>query len=91
MSLFLMLRWSLRLDIEFLFTVPHISLHDRLRVVFCKYLFFMRDRIRPAHSTRQATVFGLRYRYNDRFGLGSIQRVYCSSWKLKGLMPTARW
>lgn len=82
-----MLRWSLQLDIEMLVNVPGIQLFERLRIVICKYLFFLRDSIGPAGGIHQATVFGVRYRYNDRFGLGSIQRVYCSSWKLKELMP----
>lgn len=87
-ALFLMLRWSLRLDTEFLFRVTGISLFQRLRIIVCKYLFFLRDRLRPARSIRTATVFGLHYLYDDRFGLGSIQRVYCSSWLLKGLFST---
>jgi FkbM family methyltransferase len=82
-----MLLWSLRLDRELLLSVPDISLFERLRLVICKYLFFVRDRVMSAHGCRQSTVFGLSYRYNDRFGLGSIQRVYCSSWKLKELVP----
>jgi FkbM family methyltransferase len=82
-----MLRWSLKLDMEFLFNVPGIPLHARLRIVFCKYLLFLRDRCRAGINTRHATAFGLHYRYNDRFGLGSIQRVFCSSWKLKAVLP----
>lgn len=72
---------------EFLFTVPGIALHERLYVIVFKYLLFMRDLIKPAHTTHQTTLFGLRYLYNNRFGIGSIQRVYCSSWKLKRLLP----
>lgn len=83
-----MLRWSLKLDREFLFSVPGLPLRDRLRVIFCKYLFFLRDRFRPSIKPRHATVFGLHYRYNDRFGLGSIQRVFCSSWRLKEVLPS---
>lgn len=86
-NLLAMLRWSLALDREFLFTVPGIALHEQLRIVFFKYLYFLRDRCRPDINTRHATFFGLHYRYNDRFGLGSIQRVFCSSWKLKDILP----
>jgi FkbM family methyltransferase len=82
-----MLRWSLKLDREFLFSVPGIPLHERLKVVFCKYLFYLRDRCRAGINNRHATAFGLHYLYNDRFGLGSIQRVFCSSWKLKEVLP----
>ena len=83
-----MLRWSLKLDREFLFSVPGIPLQDRLRVIFCKYLFFLRDRCLPANNIRHASVFGLHYHYNDRFGLGSIQRVFCSSWRLNEVLPS---
>jgi len=82
-----MLRWSLKLDREFLFSVPGIPLHDRLQIIFCKYLFFLRDRSVSGNKPRHATAFGLHYRYNDRFGLGSIQRVFCSSWRLKEILP----
>lgn len=82
-----MLRWSFRLDMELFFTVPGLSLPERLQVILFKYLLFMRDCISPEQTTHQATLFGRRYIYNDRFGIGSIQRVYCSSWKLKGLLP----
>jgi len=86
-NLFTMLRWSLKLDREFLFSVPGISLQERFKIIFCKYLFFLRDRCMPGSGTHRATAFGRHYRYNDRFGLGSIQRVFCSSWLLKGLLP----
>lgn len=86
-NLFHMLQWSLKLDFEFLFTIPGIPLHERLRLVFFKYLFYMRDRCRTGLNTRNATAFGMNYRYNDRFGLGSIQRVFCSSWRLKEVLP----
>jgi FkbM family methyltransferase len=69
-----------------MFIVPDIPLHERLRIVFCKYLYFLRDRCRPGINTCHATAFGLRYLYNDRYGLGSIQRVFCSSWKLKKIL-----
>jgi FkbM family methyltransferase len=67
---------------EFLFAVPGIPLLNSLRLVICKYLFFLRDHCLPDDITHHATAFGLHYRYNDRYGLGSIQRVFCSSWKL---------
>jgi FkbM family methyltransferase len=86
-KLFAMLLWSLKLDMEFLFAVPGVPLYERLRIIICKYLFFLRDRCRPDITVRHATAFGLHYRYNDRFGLGSIQRVFCSSWKLKEVLP----
>lgn len=82
-----MLNWSLKLDREFLFSVPGIPLQGRLHIIFCKYLFFLRDRFRPAFKTRHATAFGLHYRYNDCYGLGSIQRVFCSSWRLVKVLP----
>jgi FkbM family methyltransferase len=86
-TLFAMLRWSLRLDKEFLFAVSGIPLNERLRLVICKYLFFLRDRLKQSDSPRKAFAFGRRYLYNDRYGLGSLQRVYCSSWQLKGIVP----
>jgi FkbM family methyltransferase len=82
-----MLFWSLKLDIEFIFAVPGISLYDRLQVVICKYLFFLRDSLKAGGTVRSVKVFGLQYRYDDRFGLGSIQRVFCASWKLKAVLP----
>lgn len=87
-NLIAMLRWSLKLDRALMFSVPGIPLYERLRMILCKYLFFLRDRCLPASTTRHASVFGLRYRYNDRFGLGSIQRVFCSSWRLKEVLPS---
>jgi FkbM family methyltransferase len=87
LNLLAILRWSLKLDREFLFAVPGIPLKERLSIVFRKYLFFLRDRCRPAINSHNATAFGLNYRYNDRFGLGSIQRVFCSSWRLKEMLP----
>jgi FkbM family methyltransferase len=81
------LLWSLKLDGELLFAVPGLPVCQRLRLVVGKYLFFLRDRLVQRNAPHQAVVFGRKYRYNDRFGLGSIQRVYCSSWKLRGLLP----
>jgi FkbM family methyltransferase len=86
-TLFAMMLWSLRLDKEFLFTVSGIPLRERLHLVICKYLFFLRDRLMQSDSPRKAVVFGGRYLYNDRYGLGSLQRVYCSSRELKGIVP----
>lgn len=87
LNLFAMLRWSLKLDSEFLFSVPFIPMHERIRVIFCKYLYYVRDRFVPGSTVHTASAFGCHYRYNDRFGLGSIQRVFCSSWKLKEVLP----
>jgi FkbM family methyltransferase len=81
-----MLRWSFRLDKEFLFSLTGIPLCERLRLIICKYLFFLRDRLMQSGSPRKAVVFGRRYLYNDRYGLGSLQRVYCSSRELKGIV-----
>lgn len=86
MKLFALLKWSIKLDIEMLFSFPDIPLCERLHLVLCKYLFFFRDRFTQSNSPRNAVVFGRRYLYNDRYGLGSLQRVYCSSRKLKGII-----
>ncbi len=86
-TLFSMLRWSLRLDKEFLFSLNGIPLGERLRLVICKYLFFFRDRLMQSDSPRITVAFGRRYLYNDSYGLGSLQRVYCSSKELKGIVP----
>lgn len=83
-----MLGWSLKLDRELLFSVPDIPLQEKFHIIFYKYLFFLRDRFMPTNTYRHATAFGVHYRYNDRFGLGSIQRVFCSSWHLKEVLPT---
>ena len=87
-NFFTILRWSLKLDWEFLFTVPGIPASERIRIIFCKYLFYMRDFFRPAIKPRHAITLGMHYWYNDRFGIGSIQRVFCSSWKLKEILPS---
>lgn len=86
MDFFRMLAWSLKLDYEFLFVVPGLSFCAKLRFISLKYLLFLRDRI-SRRAVRSATVFGRRYRYNDRFGIGSLQRVYCAGWRLKELLP----
>ncbi len=82
-----MLLWSLKLDGEFLVVIPGIPLVERIRFVLLKYLFFIRDHFFGSRELREARVFGMRYLYNDRFGLGSLQRVYCSSWRLRRLLP----
>lgn len=82
-----MLIWSLKLDYEFMFVIPGIPLVERFRFVLLKYLYFIRDRFLASRGLREAHVFGMQYRYNDRFGLGSLQRVYCSSWRLRRLLP----
>jgi len=87
MKWFSMLLWSLKLDVEFLFLIPDLPLVERLRFVLLKYLLFVRDRCLSSREPRGVRVFGRRYLYDDRFGLGSLQRVYCSSWRLKRLMP----
>lgn len=87
MGWFGMLLWSLKLDCEFLFVIPGIPLLERIRFVLLKYLLFIRDRCLMSQDLREARVFGMRYLYNDRFGLGSLQRVYCSSWYLRRLLP----
>lgn len=87
MGWFGMLLWSLKLDCEFLFVIPGIPLVERIRFVLLKYLLFIRDRCLVSRDLRDARVFGMRYLYNDRFGLGSLQRVYCSSWRLRRLLP----
>lgn len=82
-----MLLWSLRLDAEFVFWIPDLPLVERLRFVLLKYLLFFRDRCLSSREPRAVRVFGMRYIYDDRFGLGSLQRVYCASWRLKRLLP----
>lgn len=86
MDLFRMLAWSLRLDCEFLFVVPGLPFCAKVRFIFLKYLLFLRDRL-SRRAVRSATVFGRRYYYNDRFGIGSLQRVYCAGWRLKEFLP----
>lgn len=82
-----LLCWSLNLDWEFFFVIPGIPVRERLRIIFSKYAFFLRDRcISGRHLPRQAKVLGVPYCYDDRFGLGSIQRVFCASWKLKDVL-----
>jgi FkbM family methyltransferase len=86
-TLFPLLFWSLKLDWEFLFIVPNIPWFERFRIIICKYLLFLRDRCLSS-NIHQAIAFGRNYKYNDLYGLGAIQRVYCSSWKLKELLPS---
>jgi len=81
-----MLCWSLRLDGNILFRVPGIAWRFRLEIILYKYLYFFRDCITPKGAFRRAVIFGQDYRYNDRYGIGSIQRVFCSSWKLRGIL-----
>lgn len=87
MGWFGMLIWSLKLDYEFLFVIPGIPRMERIRFILLKYLLFIRDRFLVSRELREACVFGMKYLYNDRFGLGSLQRVYCSSWRLRRLLP----
>lgn len=83
MTLGQLLRWSLRLDWEFLTRVPALGMWERMRVVMLKYAAFLRGQTSRTATARSATIFGQPYRYNDRFGIGSVQRVYCSSWRLR--------
>jgi FkbM family methyltransferase len=77
----------LKLDFELLFVVPNLPIRGRFGFIIKKYLFFLRDRLVKRDNFCEARVFGWTYRYNDRFGLGSLQRVYCSSWKLNAILP----
>lgn len=83
MSYSFLLFWSLKLDAQFLFSFFHIPLMERLRIIAEKYLSFTRKCLsRSDKDWQQTTVMGIPYFYNDRFGLGSIQRVFCASQKL---------
>jgi FkbM family methyltransferase len=81
------LNWSLKLDYEFLFRVPDISCLEKVLFVLKKYGIFLKSRLFGLKEVNCVTVFGQDYFYNEAYGLASLQRVYCASHRLKGLLP----
>jgi FkbM family methyltransferase len=55
--------------------------------VLRKYIIFLRNKFFGLNSTNCTMVFGRKYFYNEVFGLASLQRIYCASYKLKELLP----
>lgn len=82
-----LLFWSLKLDAQFLFRFFHIPLAERLRIIVEKYLNFpFNCQSQRKKEWKKTKVMGIPYFYNDRFGLASIQRVFCASQKLSGIV-----
>jgi len=81
---FHMLVWSLSMDRIFLFRIPGIGRTHCIKFIFLKYYRFLVDSFlgMPGGSS-SAMVFGRRFYYNDRFGLASLQRVYCEHYGLR--------
>jgi FkbM family methyltransferase len=74
--------WALRLDLRLVVGSIRgdISWALSLQILFLKYLTFLRDRLtRTVDDYRSVTLTGKEYLYNDRFGVGSVQRVFAES------------
>jgi FkbM family methyltransferase len=80
------LSWSLKLDYEFMFRVPDIACLQKVVFILKKYGIFLKSRLWGLADLNSITVFGLDYYYNEAYSLASLQRVYCASHKLKGLL-----
>lgn len=88
MKLFEMLRLSLSLDIIFLFRITALPLNQRILFILKKYMFYLLDLVVSSRSVpRSVTVFNRKFYYVDIFGLASLQRVYCESYRLKSHIP----
>lgn len=88
MTLLGMLRWSLELDYIFLFKIPDLPTIDKVRFVILKYISYVKIKWTvKKKKTYTTSIFGQNYYYNDSLGLASLQRVYCSSYVLKSLIP----
>jgi FkbM family methyltransferase len=88
LALLRMLRWSFELDCIFLFKVSGLPIIEKTRFVILKYLIYLKNRMFGVHGKHGSIkVFGSKFFYNDVYGLASLQRVYCSSYTLKALLP----
>lgn len=79
MSLFQLLRWSLKLDYELLFQVDNIPLRGKTAFLGFKYLLYLKNTICCRAKVSSVVAFGGRFYYNEASGPASLQRVYCSS------------
>jgi FkbM family methyltransferase len=83
-----MLRWSFELDYVFLFKVPDLPKIEKTRFILLKYLIYLKNRLLGINRKPcSVKVFGRKFYYNDVYGLASLQRVYCSSYRLKSYLP----
>ncbi|WP_162604573.1 FkbM family methyltransferase [Geomonas edaphica] len=82
-----MLYWSLRLDHQLLFHVSGLPLCRKLSLVLKKYALYCFGMARTvAGKAKSFMVFGSRFWYNEPLAPASIERVYCSSHHLLGLL-----
>jgi FkbM family methyltransferase len=81
------LRWSLRLDYELIVRVSDIPVLQKLAFILKKYGMFLINTLFGVKAVSSVTVFGLKYSFNEIYGLASLQRVYCASYGLKELLP----
>lgn len=81
-----LLLWSLKLDYTFIVHVPDISFLGKINFLLKKYWMFLKNVV-CADNVTCVKVFGLDYFCNERYGLASLQRVYCSSYGIKKFIP----
>ncbi len=83
-----MMLWSFTLDGIFLFRIKGLLVKDKICFIFSKYAAYIRFAIFGLRKGEllSSKVFGRRFYYDDGFGLASLQRVYCESYKLKELV-----
>lgn len=84
-AVFLLL-WSIRLDLKLIngWFWSSVSLRLCLQLSVMKYLGYLRDSLtRTVSACRSISLAGKNYFYNDRFGAGSVQRVFAESLPLK--------
>lgn len=83
-----MLIWSLRLDRQLLFRIAGLPLSWKLSLVLKKYALYCTGAARiGAGKAKSLMVFGSRFWYNEPLAPASIERVYCSSHHLLGILP----
>ncbi len=79
--------WSLKLDFVFLFLIKELTFADKICLVLLKYIIYIRDRLAGlSDKPPYVRVFNKRFYYSDIYGLASLQRVYCESYRLKHLV-----
>jgi FkbM family methyltransferase len=86
LSLFKKLIWSLKLDFIFLFKIPGLGLWDRLRFIWLKYYYFTICSFFKSDRPRSVVLFGRKFFFPDAYGIASLQRVYCSSYRLRTIL-----
>lgn len=60
---------------------------QKLSFVVKKYWIYLKNIFLGDSGINHIAIFGLDFFYNGPYGLASLQRVYCASYRLKRLLP----